>query len=185
MILCLRWSSQNRSNHKRLESLNSFWVSLFKFPLDDIVDNSLGVNIFVIVISTKQFNRGDQGRRLHRRDQIVEETLLGALEGRTRRRFGLWARAVSDQVAYQAEARPSQPYAGDMPACLHRRADLIGTAPASSSLNRDHSPLHLTLVKGSKSRSAEKQTENPELSQFFAFQTLLSESVRLNSALSS
>src|SRR6516165_8898167 len=32
---------------------------------------------------------GDQGRSLHRRDQMIEEALLGALERRTRRRLGL------------------------------------------------------------------------------------------------
>ena len=32
---------------------------------------------------------GDQRGRLHRRDQMVEETLLGALEGRPRGGFGL------------------------------------------------------------------------------------------------
>ena len=34
-------------------------------------------------------DRADQGRRLHRRDQVIEEALLGALEGRARGRFGL------------------------------------------------------------------------------------------------
>ena len=34
-------------------------------------------------------DRGDQRGRLHRRDQMVEETLLGALEGRPRGGLGL------------------------------------------------------------------------------------------------
>ena len=34
-------------------------------------------------------DRGDQRRRLHRGDQVVEEALLGALERRARRRLGL------------------------------------------------------------------------------------------------